>query len=67
MFEKVLQLLSMTCRHRHITQPFTASTAVAASGGSWERVVAAPTHYVVCLDCGKKFTYDWNQMRIVKN
>jgi hypothetical protein len=67
MLEKVLQLLSMTCRHRNTTQPFTASTAVAVNGGSWETVVAAPTHYVVCLDCGKKFTYDWNEMRIVKN
>ena len=67
MLEKVLQLLSMTCRHRNTTQPFTASTAVAVNGGSWESVVAAPTHYVVCLDCGKKFTYDWNEMRIVKN
>jgi hypothetical protein len=21
--------------------------------------------YVVCLDCGKEFAYDWNRMRIV--
>ncbi len=21
--------------------------------------------YVVCLDCGKEFPYDWNQMKIV--
>jgi hypothetical protein len=66
MLEKVLQLLSITCSHGRITQPFSASTA-AASTGSWENVVAAPRHYVVCLECGKKFNYDWNQMRIVKN
>lgn len=67
MVEKVLQLLSLTCRHRNTTQPFTASTAVAvASGASWEPVGAGPSHYVVCLDCGRKFTYDWNAMRIVR-
>jgi hypothetical protein len=22
--------------------------------------------YVVCLDCGKQFAYDWQDMRIVK-
>lgn len=21
--------------------------------------------YVVCLDCGKEFAYDWNQMRVL--
>jgi len=67
MLEKVLQLLSITCRHSRTSQPFSASTAVAVSDGPWEAVVAAPTHYVVCLECGKKFTYDWNQMRIVSN
>jgi hypothetical protein len=23
--------------------------------------------YVVCLDCGKEFPYDWSQMRIVSS
>ncbi len=67
MLEKLLQLLAIKCRHNRTSQPFTASTrAAAASGGSWEPVVAAPTHYVVCLDCGQKFRYDWNEMRIVR-
>ncbi len=22
--------------------------------------------YVVCLDCGKEFRYDWNEMRLGK-
>lgn len=67
MVEKVLQLLSLTCRHRRITQPFTASVAVAAvRGASWEPVGVGPSHYVVCLDCGRKFTYDWEQMRVVR-
>ncbi|HTK94604.1 MAG TPA: hypothetical protein VL382_03115 [Terriglobales bacterium] len=66
MLEKVLQLLSIKCRHSRTSQPFTASRAVASGGGSWESVIAAPTHYVVCLDCGQKFSYDWNEMRIVR-
>jgi hypothetical protein len=66
MLEKCLQLLSLTCRHRRITQPFTAARAVAVSNGPWESVGDAPSHYVVCLDCGRKFNYDWNQMRIVR-
>jgi hypothetical protein len=27
---------------------------------------AAPEMYVVCLDCGKQFSYDWENMRIGK-
>jgi hypothetical protein len=71
MFEKILQLLAVSCRHRKISQPFTAASRVSAArvvnGAAWESVAAAsPSHYVVCLDCGKKFNYDWNQMRIVR-
>jgi hypothetical protein len=67
MVEKMLQLLALSCRHRRITQPFTASTAsVTSRSASWEPVGVGPSHYVVCLDCGRKFTYDWNEMRIVK-
>jgi len=72
MFEKLLQLLAVSCRHRKISQPFTAAAAsvsARAVNGSpaWERVSsAAPSHYVVCLECGRKFNYDWNKMRIVR-
>jgi len=69
MFEKILQLLAVSCSHRKISQPFTAAVAsVAATSGSsaWQSVSAPVSHYVVCLECGKKFTYDWEQMRIVR-
>ena len=72
MFEKILQLLAVSCRHRKISQPFTAASSAPArvangSSVSWERVSSvAPSHYVVCLDCGRKFNYDWNKMRIVR-
>jgi hypothetical protein len=70
MVEKLLQLLSVSCSHRKISQPFTASSPLQArssqSSHSWEAVTASASHYVVCLDCGKKFTYDWERMRIVR-
>ena len=68
MLRKFLQLVGMSCRHRHISHPF-----VAASGGApsrshdWEAVSGDEGHYVVCLDCGKRFSYDWSAMRIVKS
>lgn len=69
MVEKVLQLFFIACRHRHTSQPFSASSGrvVAAANDSWEPVAAASGCYIVCLDCGKRFSYDWNKMRIVKD
>jgi hypothetical protein len=69
MLEKILQLLSFSCLHRRITKPFAAAVAsgMASSGaGQWESVGSGPSHYVVCLDCGKKFAYDWANMRIMR-
>jgi hypothetical protein len=69
MFEKFLQILALACRHNRTTQPFTASVASPAKRDSdWESVGsgAGPSHYVVCLDCGRKFTYDWQNMRMVR-
>jgi hypothetical protein len=68
MFEKVLQLLSISCNHRNTSQPFASSVSnKQSSSGStgWDAVTPAGKHYVVCLDCGKKFDYDWKEMRIV--
>lgn len=70
MVERLLQLFSVSCGHKKISQPFAASSAAPArstqSSLPWEMVSAAASHYVVCLDCGKKFTYDWDKMRIVR-
>jgi hypothetical protein len=24
------------------------------------------THYVVCLDCGRRYAYDWSTMKVIK-
>ncbi|HEV8525848.1 MAG TPA: hypothetical protein VGQ71_15240 [Terriglobales bacterium] len=65
MFSRLLQLLSIGCSHRRISQPFTAAAPPLSPTASWEAVDIQPEHYVVCLDCGKKFSYDWQNMRVV--
>ena len=67
MVNKLLQIFSLACRHNRTTQPFTASVASQSSRTSdWESVGTGPSHYVVCLDCGKKFAYDWQNMRMLR-
>ncbi len=66
MFEKILQMLSVKCRHKNMSQPFSAASPRArAAGSDWDTVSTPASHYVVCLDCGRKFQYDWQNMRIV--
>jgi hypothetical protein len=67
MLEKILQILSVACSHRKLSQPFTAAAVVNGStSGPWQRLSSGASHYVVCLECGRKFTYDWDEMRIVR-
>jgi hypothetical protein len=68
MFEKILQILAVKCRHKKISQPFTAAAAASPSAttAAWDTVGPGISHYVVCLECGKKFNYDWASMRIVR-
>ncbi len=69
MWDRMLQLLAVSCRHGHLSQPFSAGSSSRhdSSHTEWEAVTGdAAGHYVVCLDCGKHFTYDWSQMRVMK-
>jgi hypothetical protein len=45
------------CSHRRTTFPLTQARK---SGTDASEI------YVVCLDCGKQFVYDWEHMRIAK-
>jgi len=45
------------CSHRRTTFPLTPARKTGAD---------ASGIYVVCLDCGKQFVYDWEHMRIEK-
>jgi hypothetical protein len=48
------------CSHRNYSFPRTTK-------GATRRIQAASVTgtYVVCLDCGKEFAYDWQEMRVV--
>jgi hypothetical protein len=48
------------CWHSHYSFPITVR------GGSRRNPAAALTGtYVVCLDCGREFPYDWQEMKVL--
>ena len=50
------------CKHRRKTFPLTPVRSKTVGG---QTEPAAET-YVVCLDCGKQFIYDWEHMQLGK-
>lgn len=56
MIDTLLNLI-FRCSHRRLTRPVTPVSKAGVPHGAT---------YVVCLDCGKQFAYDLNQMRIGK-
>jgi hypothetical protein len=68
MVNKLLQILSIRCSHRKLSQPFAASSQTArrsVNSSGWEAPSPPARHYVVCLDCGHKMEYDWGKMKVV--
>jgi hypothetical protein len=49
------------CSHQRTTFPLTPGRTGAAHAGSG---ATRSGTYVACLDCGKEFAYDWDEMRI---
>lgn len=49
------------CSHQRYSFPITVR-------GTRRRTEAASVTgtYVVCLDCGKEFPYDWNEMKLIR-
>jgi RNase P subunit RPR2 len=45
------------CSHRRTTFPLTPSRKMATASNRHGT-------YVVCLDCGQEFRYDWKAMRV---
>jgi len=56
LIDTVLNLL-FRCPHKRLTRPLTPINKAGVPDGDT---------YVVCLECGKQFAYDWNQMRMGK-
>ena len=58
----ILNVIDMLfgCWHKHYSFPITAK-------GERRNAPAAQVTgtYVVCLDCGKEFAYDWQAMKVV--
>jgi hypothetical protein len=50
------------CSHQRCSFPITVK-------GKLRRSVAASVTgtYVVCLDCGREFPYDWTEMKLVRS
>jgi len=48
------------CWHKNYSFPITNK-----SGQRRSKAASVTGTYVVCLDCGKEFPYDWRQMKVV--
>ncbi|MBZ5567874.1 MAG: hypothetical protein LAN64_08495 [Acidobacteriia bacterium] len=59
MIKDVLEIL-IGCSHKHYSFPMTAKP-----GQRRSEAASVTGTYVVCLDCGKEFAYDWQEMRLV--
>lgn len=55
----VLKNMLFGCAHRRTTFPLTPCRKL----GPRTARPAADGMYVACLDCGKEFHYEWNEMR----
>jgi hypothetical protein len=49
------------CAHRKTTFPLTPGRR---SGYSTDSLETRAKTYVVCLDCGREFDYDWKTMKV---
>jgi len=48
------------CWHKNYSFPITVKPGQRRTGAA-----SATGTYVVCLDCGKEFAYDWQQMKVI--
>jgi hypothetical protein len=48
------------CTHKRFSFPITSKPAQRRI-----KATLATGTYVVCLDCGKEFAYDWEQMKVL--
>jgi len=50
------------CGHRQTTFPITLRAGAKIDG----ELDAPSDTYIVCLECGRRFAYDWTRMRIAR-
>jgi hypothetical protein len=56
---KIVDIL-FGCWHKRLSFPISTRAGLRRSAASRQTGT-----YVVCLNCGKEFAYDWEQMRVV--
>jgi hypothetical protein len=49
------------CSHKKLSFPITVRRAREAT-----QAASLTGTYVVCLDCGREFPYDWKEMKVVR-
>jgi len=59
MLSKILDAF-FGCWHNHYSFPITIRPGTRRS-----KAASLTGTYVVCLDCGKEFPYDWREMKVV--
>jgi hypothetical protein len=59
MFARLLDAF-FGCWHSHYSFPITVRP-----GSRRSKAASLTGTYVVCLDCGKEFAYDWRQMKVI--
>ncbi len=59
MISNLIDLL-FGCWHKNYSFPITTR-------GQRRGAAAATGTYVVCLDCGKEFAYDWREMKVMSS
>jgi RNA polymerase subunit RPABC4/transcription elongation factor Spt4 len=59
MIEKLVNTL-FGCRHPRYSFPVSVRRA-----SRRPQAAALTGTYVVCLDCGKEFAYDWQEMKVI--
>jgi predicted protein tyrosine phosphatase len=60
MFARLIETV-FGCWHRNLSFPRTAK-----SGARRNPAAFLTGTYVVCLDCGKEFAYDWREMKVIE-
>ena len=55
--------LMFGCAHKRFSFPITVRGAKRRSS----EAASLTGTYVVCLECGHEFPYDWNEMKVVRD
>lgn len=68
MLERVWSMMGLGCRHSRLSVPYPVELARPEGEVhlDWQQELPPCSHYVVCVACGKRFAYDWNEMKVIK-